>query len=423
MEQPTPAKRKRLAWRRAWGIAVLAWAISRAAYFVVTWVGALLLVAAHPQSSGHGPSLDPMSPALVFSRWTLWDGHYYIGIANANYPTPIDAAFFPLFPLLIRVVELVPGVGAAHGLAAGLIVSNGAALGAFLALALLALDEGRFALGAERAMWLLAAYPLALFLAAVYTDSLFLALACAALLAARRGAWRWLPLWLALAALTRPTAFALVPAVAWEYGRQMVWPALQWIRVDPRDGLVARQPRALEVGLQALALLGVCGGYALGIGAFALYCRLHYGDALAFLHAERLFYHTPLWPWQTIGEVAREWRMVAPGGWRQARVLVDLVPVVLLAVATVAGARGRPVSFTVYLVAILEVCLLTPVVGAQFPDPLASDGRYVLAAVPLWLDLGRWSVRWPWLEHALVPLGWALQAILCVFVVTGGWLV
>ena len=95
------------------------------------------------------------------------------------------AAFYPLYPLTLAGVGRVFG---GHYVAAGIVVSLAAALAAFVLLYRLA--ETRLgADGARRAVLYLAVFPMALFLGAVYTESLFLALAIGAFLLAERGRW------------------------------------------------------------------------------------------------------------------------------------------------------------------------------------------------------------------------------------------
>ena len=95
-----------------------------------------------------------------------------------------------------------------HYVAAGVVVALSAAAAAFALLRrLTALELGEDT--ARRATVLLALFPLSFFLQAVYSESLFLALAVGAFYAARTERWPLAAAATALAFLTRPTAFAL----------------------------------------------------------------------------------------------------------------------------------------------------------------------------------------------------------------------
>jgi hypothetical protein len=301
-------------------------------------------------------------------------------------------------------------------------------------------------------MLLLAAAPLAFFLIGAYSDSLFLALACAALFTARRGQWRAAFLWTFLAALTRPVGVALVAPLVWEYGRQS--------GLAPMVGAIIAVWRRWRIGglrrswgvwrLLAVRIAGLCLvalAAPLAIGVFSLVCWRAYGDPLAWAHAERLFMHTTMAPWSSLRYAWQQFWSLRPASFEQARVLVDATPLLfallmtLLALVALAVGRwlhgrgwqvswarwlgivGLPVSFVLYLLGLLLICLMTPIVGSQFPEAFVSVGRYLLAAIPLYLVVGRVWQRAPWLETALIGGGFALQALLMAFVLTGGWLV
>ena len=55
------------------------------------------------------------------------------------------------------------------------------------------------------------------------------------------------------------------------------------------------------------------------------------------------------------------------------------------------------------------------------PDIAPSAARYLLAAVPVFLLLGRWSVRRSWLEQLLIAGGFMLQGVLVTFFLSNGW--
>jgi hypothetical protein len=390
------------------------WLASRIVLVTATYTSILFLHANVVQGGG-STVVFPTRTSLgyVLSRWSLWDGGWYIGIARGNYPRPIEAAFFPLYPLLIRVFAfgLSPlGQSREVYLAAALIVSQLAAFGACVALAALAAHEARSGLAANGALRALTAYPFALFLAAAYTDGLFLALATSALLAGRREYWGWAALTAFLAALARPFGVALILPLGWEYAQRAThgWIQSWWRRLTWCDGLT---------------LFGLVGAVPAGLGIYTLYCWLHWQDPLAFVHAQTQFQHVASPPWSTVAYVAQQVAGLPRGGVRQLRTLLDVLPVLGAGTVMLLGMRHRAVSLSLYGVIAVLLCLTSPIMGAQFPDALASGGRYILACSPLWLDLGRWTVRWPALGTLLNSAGWALQALLVAFVVTGGWLI
>jgi hypothetical protein len=85
--------------------------------------------------------------------------------------------------------------------------------------------------GAFRAVLYLALFPTALFLQAVYSESLYLALALAAFALAEARRWRWAAVVAGLALLTRSSGVAVVAGIA-----VLAWPdvkALAWVAAAP----------------------------------------------------------------------------------------------------------------------------------------------------------------------------------------------
>lgn len=180
--------------------------------------------------------------------WSRWDSGYFLQIAQDGYVEPErTTAFFPLYPLLVKVLGTALS---GHYIFAGIAISLAACAGAFVLLHRLAEpligDRGAF-----RAVVYLAIFPMALFLGAVYSESLYLLLSIGGFYAATRGKFLAAGALVGLAILTRSAGVALLPAVgliAWRsddrFGALLrlgvapivaaAWPAWLWIRVgDP----------------------------------------------------------------------------------------------------------------------------------------------------------------------------------------------
>ncbi|WP_051167645.1 hypothetical protein [Actinoplanes sp. N902-109] len=158
-------------------------------------------------------------PAGLRSNLLIWDGGWFQRVA-AGYPHgytvgPTGAlegnelAFFPLYPMLIR---LLSALGLSPGSAA-LTVSWLASIGAAVALHLLGTS-----LFGKRGGWALVAIccsaPMSVVLSMAYSESLFLALVAGMFVAAHRKVW-WAAGLLGLGcALTRPTGAAAAVGLA-----------------------------------------------------------------------------------------------------------------------------------------------------------------------------------------------------------------
>jgi hypothetical protein len=394
-------------WRRVALHACALWLASRVALAVFTYFAVLF------RASGPATHASPYTLHDLMTNWQRWDALWYIHIAQQGYFTEQATAFFPLYPLLIRGVALLIG---GHWLAVALLIADLSALGGFVGVALLAVHETADERTGVLAVRMLAAYPLAFFLAAPYTEGPFLALAAFALLAARLERWRWAATCAFLATLTRPTGVILAAPLVWEYGRQHGW----WRRDWWRQLRVRALPQVPQRTL-AEALL-VVGAVPAGLGAYMLYLWRGFGDPLLFLHAQQHF-------WRHGGTIGGAAPSAAAAQdvplfaftYDQARSLVELGAVAIFLLLTVAAARRMPALYTLYMAGLLLLIVASP-----RPDRLGifvSAGRYFVAAIPIFLLLGRWAARRPWLDMLLVGGGFMLQAIFADFFLAGGWMV
>ncbi|MFD8947788.1 glycosyltransferase family 39 protein [Streptomyces xanthophaeus] len=160
-------------------------------------------------------------PVRVLGR--SWDSSWYLGIAADGYgrtvmsaepltgtgPVQSDAAFFPLYPLLIRLVTtLLPGGPVPAALLVAWVSAAAAAVGVYLI--------GERLYGPRAGVVLVglwAALPHSVVLTLAYTEALLTALAAWALYALVRGRWLWAAGLAVLAGLTRPTGIAVAAAV------------------------------------------------------------------------------------------------------------------------------------------------------------------------------------------------------------------
>jgi len=368
-EEVAPAKEAapargvdRAAWRRAALCAVSTWAAAATAYLLVTALSWFI-------RDDQGPPLSRMLLA-----WDRWDTGHYLRIADVGYtPDRLDSpAFFPLYPLLIRALDVVlPG----GGITAGLVVSNLACVGALALLYRFAAYEfgDRHA---GRTLLYLVAWPAAFYLCAVYNTSLFLLLTVAALYCLRRGMW-WAAGGLgALASATRLSGALLVVAFAVEYARQRGW-TWRW-----------RSWRWRDLRVDALAVLLVPSGLV----AYALYCWQRLGDPLAFSHAQRQWGREFAPPWSGLAEAAGAAfgrPMLQPLALHNLIDLLTYVVVITLLVLCIVGPWKLPrdqVFLVAYAVVSLAVALTGPVAGLF---PLQGVPRYAVELVPMFFLLGR----------------------------------
>ncbi|MGZ8603993.1 MAG: mannosyltransferase family protein [Actinomycetota bacterium] len=332
------------------------------------------------------PAPDPGWHTL-FTAWERFDALWFLRIADTGYRTDDgSAAFFPLYPLVVRVISFLLG-GRPFG--ASVIVSNAAFVAALAVTYLLTAME----LGERRArttIVLLAFFPTSFFFLMPYSEALFLLLAVTALWSARRGRWALAGVAGALAGLTRSIGIVLAPAIAVEAlhrreeGRGPAWP-----------GLLA----AGATGLGTLAYLG--------------WWQVKAGDWLTPITRQENWERVFSWPWVTLWDATRfAFRYVGDtngGYW-----LIDwLIVVPVLVAAGFALARYRPV-YGVYVLG----GLLLPLMFVFADRPLMSMPRFVLPLIPAFWAAAEVADRFRVPRWTLAALGAAGLGVLSVLTVS-----
>jgi hypothetical protein len=217
------------AWRREPRASILQiWAISRFGVLAVGLVAALVigLPSAHSQRISDDPILDfPSRWDVVWYSVIAREGYVYDASAGSTEQQTI--AFFPAYPMLLRVAdaftdpERVPDMSLRRYLEArqSRLAWAGTAISIlfFLAALLLLYQWVERRAGADAAIssvLLLSAYPFSVFYSAAYTESVFLFATIGTCLAFERGRWAAAALLGLLVGLTRPNGCMLSLALA-----------------------------------------------------------------------------------------------------------------------------------------------------------------------------------------------------------------
>ena len=236
------------------------WLLSR----VVIIVAMLLIAPSLPIAE------NAQAPIYGWDAFYAWDSIWYhrivvVGYEFINDGKQYSVAFFPLLPLLSRVIMYF---GLPFQMAATLI-NNAAFLGALIVFYSWVKETH----GTSAARWstaVLAWCPYSLYGSVIYTEGLFLLFSTAALRAFDKKQHLWAGVWGILSTATRITGVMLIPAflfVAWKQGRN---------------------------------IKAYLASFAVGIGAFlfSLYCLIKFGDALAFVHVQKGWRDSTGFAWQ-----------------------------------------------------------------------------------------------------------------------------
>ena len=363
------------AWRALWLSRLLVWAAAVAAVVLFGLSGREADFDPAGLTTPYGPTGDALAAPLG-----RWDSVWFMAIANDGYGGGAREAFFPLYPLVVRVAAAPFG----SALISGALAST-ALLGVALVLLhrLVALDHDRAV--ARNAVLVTALFPMSFFFSAVYSESLFLALSIGAVYAARRERWAWAGALGLLAATTRSAGVLLLVPLAMIY---------LWDAERPR----LRTMRPLRA--DALWLLLVPSG----LGAYCGLLALGGHDPLAPFNAQEVWFRS------FAGPFAGAWDGVV-AGWDGARQLLsgsrapvyfeqaggdpfvvarhnlELLAWLAIALVAVAGVLRRlPAAYGAYVIAALSLPLSYPV----GPQPLMSLPRFVAVLFPLAIWLALW---------------------------------
>jgi hypothetical protein len=396
-----------VAWRAFWISRLLVWA---------TGLGAIAIWGLHET---HRTAFDPTGVTRPFGAFgdllvapaARWDSVWFLDIAQSGYGGGGDrAAFFPLYPLLIRVVGTLCG----SPLVAAIAISLAAFVVGMAALHRLAVIE----VGPEAARWTviaLALFPGSLWFSAAYSESLFLMVSVGAVLAARQRRWAVAGVLGALGAATRSAGLLLVVPLA------LLW----W---DAWRAGGATRPRRRD----AAWLLVV----PLGLGAFCLYLALTGHGADAPFSAQDTWHRTLVGPWTGVADGAT-------AAWDGARQLlhgpppplyfdraagdamaigrhnVALFACLVLAIPALIGALRRlPLAHGAYA----ACALLLPLSAPSVAQPLMSLPRFEAVLYPLFLWLGWWLARGPaWRRVAVLGVFAAGLAVCSALFATWHW--
>ena len=359
--------------REALGI----WLVSRLAVLALTWPAAFILQGASK------------SPRGWFTIWQEWDAVRLADIARYGYFSPAERlyphqiAFFPGFPVVLDAAHAIVRQWTVSGLVVSFIA------GAIGVVAVSRIAERDYLPGSgSRAVLFLVVSPAAIFLAAGYTEALFLALAATSWLSVRNGHWTRAVLLAGLASVVRVNGLFLCVAVAIEILRRA-------------DG---RRLRSMAMFVPALVPLA----------CYEIYLRLRTGSWLAWSHAEQLGWQrqftNPIRTFTTTWTAGFGHEFSAPINFV---FQLEIVAVAIGLIATVALLRYRRWPEAIY-VGLTIAALATSIWYESVP-------RSLLLLWPVWCGLGALAVRRRWAGPVYLALSIPVSAAIALLFMSGNW--
>jgi hypothetical protein len=315
----------------------------------------------------------PGGARLITNVFTSWDGRWYLEIVRTGYPRHVPpnitfdqlearAAFFPLFPSVVRIVDpVIPGGDTIAALLVNLLLGGVAiVLAGWLARSWWG-DKV-----AGRAMVLMAVFPASVVLTMAYSEALLLALAAGCLLALDRRRWLLAGVLAALGTAARPNGVALCAACA-------IAAAIAIYRHREWRSLIA----------PALSPIGFLG--------FQLWIGWHAGERGVWARVQR-----EAWEEGTsfgLTALRRSWSafrhpLSSPTD------IVTAFSVLTMLVLLVTMWRRRPTMPAMAYTAMVLVLMLAP-------STVTARPRFLYTAFPLLLCFAAWWENSSWLQRVL----------------------
>ncbi|MGH9133122.1 MAG: glycosyltransferase family 39 protein [Ilumatobacteraceae bacterium] len=364
-----------MTWQRAAWYGVGAFVISRLCVLAGAGVRAAQLVV---DATEQGQERPKNAVGFITEVLLSWDGRWYLEIVRSGYPHSIPpdityeqfearAAFFPVYPAVVRFVDLIaPGGDTFAALFVNLVI----AVASVLLVGRLALRLADAEVAA-RAMVLYAVFPGSFVLSFAYAEATLIALCAACLLLLLDERWLLAGFVGALATATRPNGVAIVAACAVA--------SLLAIR-QRRDWLSLAAPLISPIGFIA----------------FQIFLRHHTNESWAWFRVQR-----------------EAWREGTSFGATAVRNTISFLgdplasPTDAVTVATMiamlgalwcAWRRPLPLPVLAFVVVIIALMLL--------PATVTARPRFLFTAFPLAIPVAAW---WPHRDR----IGWELMLVAC----------
>lgn len=339
----------------------------------------------------------PEWPVLdSLARWdagwyaSIWDNGYHLNPGHQS-----NVAFFPAFPILIKLLTLAAPV---HPFVMAYIVNMLLCWTAMLVLHRLCLLEFSDSKIADRAVLYLALFPTAFFFYAPYSESLFLFLSVSAFYFARRDAWFKAGVLAGLASATRVTGILLwgVLGLTWLYRHGWAFSRLYKFQAW-RNALLALRSDYRN-------FIYLCFS-PLGLMAYMLFLYATFDRPLAFIDVQSSWNRSPVGFWDVIPSA---FISVLDDPWRS---LTRLGPAVAL------------VNLSAFFVALVASVLIWARLGPAYgllgllgilipaSTGLASLARYCIVLFPVFISLALLGTK-HYFNKLLMLAFFMLQAIL-----------
>ena len=376
MAVATPRPERPMSFGRAVVYGLLGYVVSRLCVAAGAGVRASQLVV---DAAADGEERPDNAVNLITGVLTSWDGLWYLEIVRQGYPRSIPddityfqeearAAFFPVYPFLVRVFDVIfPGGDTLAALGVNLLL-GAVAVVLVGVLALRVTDDTEVA---ARAMVLFAVFPGSFVLSFAYSEATLIVLVAACLILLLDERWLLAGLVGALATATRPNGLAVVAACV----------------VASIIAIRARRDYA-SLAAPLLSPLGFIG--------FQVFLASHTDEAAPWFRVQREAWAEGTSFGATAVNNTLSFLSSPLSSPTDALTAVSLFA--LVAAGWCAWKHRLPLPILAYVVVIVLLMLL--------PETVTARPRFVFTAFPLVIPVAAW---WPRRDR----IGWELVMVMC----------
>lgn len=351
---------------------------------------------------------------MLYESMRHWDAKHYMNLADLGYRGSGDnqflLVFFPVFPYLVRLVNVV----VRDFVISGMLVSFGSTVAAGYYLQDLLRRQGFDEELIFRAFLFFCCLPSAIYMCLPFTEALFLALTLLSFHAAQGRRWLVSGLAGAFASATRSTGVLLLPALV----VGLLWPKAEARPVKPvrsadepenlpQEAVSESVKPSLLSRLKPLWLLLI----PAGLGAYLFINWRLTGDPLMFMKLQALHWNQGfIPPWEQMANTFSHIMADEPARARftllESRFIAGIVGLVLM----LGAIRRMPLSWQIYGWTSLLVFM-----SAKEPISLV---RYLVVLFPIYPVLAMWTKR-PIVFQAALCLSTLLMAGWAMLFLTG----
>lgn len=352
----------------------------RLGLFLVTYLGSLVF----PKIANGGlGSIGPGRNFDFWASWAQWDGGHYFKIARDGYELFSDYAFFPLYPLITRLVNWFLSDNL---ILAGLLVSNLSFL-VFLYVFFNLVSQRFSSKIAFSSLVTLLVFPTTFYAVAYYSESLFLLWLSLTLLFLSKRAYLVAAISSSLASLTRPLGIILIIPLFYGY-------------------FAHRQFHLKRVDRKLLHIFIALFGFAV----YSLYLFAHFNDPVKFLSIQSSWERQVTDPISNL--ISYLWAFLR-GESRPFNDYSDFGLTILFLVILILGIKRIPATWWIFSMLVI----LIPVSGGT----LTSMPRYLLSTLGAFIILGQYLEKHPNLKLPLWTISLVAQAVAAIRFISGFW--